>query len=212
MSCTRKAAIDGSLERVNRFCTHARSSKRITHHSASTEIYREDDPTLIDAVMGPSVWKHTPSSWRPGMTPASVSEFIFDHRLGWWASRTLFTLLAQNLSQSSPPGLRCRSDTLYSMASKLVKRASLEPLAQHPVLGLRVFNNDQLLTADPAVEHEHDESGNQPLRSTTRRVRDLKDALARCTHAQNCHQRGPPDAISFVTHTRSSRRHRQRQS
>jgi hypothetical protein len=38
------------------------------------------------------------------------------------------------------------------------KRASVEPLAQHPVLGFEVFNNDELLTADPSSEQEHDES------------------------------------------------------
>jgi hypothetical protein len=38
------------------------------------------------------------------------------------------------------------------------KRASFEPLTQHPVLCLQVFNNDKLLTANPATEQEHDES------------------------------------------------------
>ena len=38
------------------------------------------------------------------------------------------------------------------------QRASFEPLAQHPVLCLQVFNNNKLLTADPAGEQEQDES------------------------------------------------------
>jgi len=38
------------------------------------------------------------------------------------------------------------------------KRASVEPLAQHPVLGVHVFNNHELLRADPAGEQEQDES------------------------------------------------------
>ena len=37
-------------------------------------------------------------------------------------------------------------------------RAPVEPLAQHPVFCLQVFNNDKLLTTDPAGEQEQDES------------------------------------------------------
>ena len=37
------------------------------------------------------------------------------------------------------------------------KRASLEALAQHAVLGFQVLDNNELLTADPAGEQEDDE-------------------------------------------------------
>lgn len=90
MSCTRKAAVHGSLERI----------KRLTHHCASTEIHREDDPALIDAVMGPSVWKHSAEFVANRMTSAAVPEFVSDQHFCRCGSRALFTLLARNLSQS----------------------------------------------------------------------------------------------------------------
>ena len=37
------------------------------------------------------------------------------------------------------------------------KRASFEPLAQHPVLGLTVLNNDKLMTADQPASQKYDD-------------------------------------------------------
>ena len=54
-----------------------------------------------------------------------------------------------------PKALRASNATFLVREAK---RASVEPLAQHAVLGFQVLNNDELLTADPTGEQEHDES------------------------------------------------------
>jgi hypothetical protein len=46
------------------------------------------------------------------------------------------------------------------------KRASVEPLAQHPVLGFQVFNNDELLPADPAASRNKMKATGEGFRFT----------------------------------------------
>jgi hypothetical protein len=57
------------------------------------------------------------------------------------------------------------------------QRTSVKPCAQHAVLSFQVFNNDELLSADPAGEQEQDESD-------WRRSQIHAQSLARC--ARSC--------------------------
>ena len=62
--------------------------------------------------------------------------------------------LEQNLAWNAK-GLARQQRTLLVREPK---RASVEPLTQHPVLSFQVFNNDKLLATDPAGEQEQHES------------------------------------------------------
>ena len=75
------------------------------------------------------------------------------------------------------------------------KRASLEALAQHAVLGFQVLDNNKLLTADPAGEQEDDEG-------QWRRLQIHPSSLAR--RARSCLSSGPKASTEYLDTTTTS--------
>jgi hypothetical protein len=61
------------------------------------------------------------------------------------------------------PKALCASNGL---SLSVTRRAHLAPLAQHPILGLQVLNNEMLLTADPTGKQKDDEGEWRRLRVT----------------------------------------------